>query len=130
MPRAEGIPVISMLPGGVDAGLSCAIDATARRVAQAIAEPIEFRLVMMAKTSQRLDGKRTEITTFAELLLGGRRFGRKLNVFADLMLVVVEVRPLALLRRLEHHTIRSASHAKETEDRNGDNGQNPHTWPM
>jgi len=34
------------------------------------------------------------------------------------------------LRGLQHYTIGSASHAEQRKNRDDNNGQDPHTWPM
>src|ERR1700733_10402779 len=67
------------------------------------------------------DHLQAEITTRAALLLGGRLRGFFPGVFADLILVVVKVRPLALHGRLQHYPFRSASHAEDRKDRDDDN---------
>src|SRR5665213_718991 len=76
------------------------------------------------------NGPDLQAAVFQPLLLGGRLRGFFPRVFGDLVLVVVKAGPLALHRRLQHHTVRGASHAEDRKDRNDDNGQDPHTWPM
>jgi len=66
----------------------------------------------------------------AELLLGGRLLGFFARVSAYLLLVVVKILPLALHWRLQHDPIRGAAYAEDRKNRNDNDGQNPHTWPM